>query len=140
MRDPWAHCNACSDDAAQSPNTYKEKLLIKIPSLDHPVKSLSGGNQQKVAIAKWLATSPRVLFLDEPTRGIDVGAKFDIYSLLNKLVEDGVCIIIASSELPELIGMCNRIVVMREGEFTGEFTGEMRKDTSIISAAVGVSS
>ncbi len=116
-----------------------KKLFIKIPSLSHPVKSLSGGNQQKVAIAKWLSINPRVLFLDEPTRGIDVGAKFEIYSLLGKLVDEGVCVIVASSELPELMGLCHRIIVMKEGRKSGEFEGNERRETAIISAAIGAS-
>ena len=115
-----------------------EKLKIKIPSLDHAVKTLSGGNQQKVAIGKCLADFPKVIFLDEPTRGIDVGAKFEIYSLLNELVDEGVCVIIASSELPELMGMCDRVLVMREGELVGEFLGDQRSEQAIIEKAVGV--
>tara|TARA_R110002072_G_scaffold64203_2_gene159197 strand:- start:37127 stop:38650 length:1524 start_codon:yes stop_codon:yes gene_type:complete len=115
-----------------------KRLLIKIPSPQHAVKTLSGGNQQKVAIAKWLATGPKVLFLDEPTRGIDVGAKFEIYSLLNQLVDEGVCVIIVSSELPEIMGMCDRVLVMREGELAAELQGQNIKETEIMNAAVGV--
>ena len=115
-----------------------KKLLIKIPSTDHAVKTLSGGNQQKVAIAKWLATKPKILFLDEPTRGIDIGAKFEIYSLLNQLVKENVCVIIVSSELPELLGMCDRVIVMREGQFASHLQGSQITETNIMSAAVGV--
>ena len=95
---------------------YVEQLNIKTPGLDVAIDTLSGGNQQKVIVAKWLNTKPKVLVLDEPTRGIDVGAKVEIYNLLNKLVEDGVTVIIISSELPEVMGMSDRIMVMCEGE------------------------
>ena len=84
-----------------------------------------------------LVAYPRILFLDEPTRGIDVGAKFEIYSLLNELVEEGMLIIIASSELPEIIGMCNRVVVMKEGELTECFTGKNIKEQKIMEASIG---
>ena len=82
--------------------------------------NLSGGNQQKVVLAKWLLTEPLVLFLDEPTRGIDVGAKFEIYNIMNELVENGVCIVMISSELPEVLGMSDRILVMHEGHLTAD--------------------
>lgn len=93
---------------------------IKTPSIEQRVGNLSGGNQQKVALAKWLMTKPKLLILDEPTRGIDVGAKFEIYNIMNDLVDQGVCIIMISSELPEIMGMSDRILVMHEGKFTGE--------------------
>ncbi len=99
---------------------YISKLNIKTPGLDVAVDTLSGGNQQKVIVAKWLNTSPKVLFLDEPTRGIDIGAKVEIYNLLNKLVDEGVTVIMISSELPEIMGMCHRILVMCEGEIAAE--------------------
>jgi ABC-type sugar transport system ATPase subunit len=95
------------------------KLLIKIPSYNHLVSTLSGGNQQKVVLAKWLLKSPAVLILDEPTRGIDVGAKYEIYKLMSALAAAGVAIIMISSELPELLGMCDRIAVMSNGKLTG---------------------
>ena len=113
------------------------KLNIKIPSPQHAVSTLSGGNQQKVAIAKWLATKPHVLFLDEPTRGIDVGAKFEIYSLLGELVDSGLTIIIASSEMPEIIGLCNRVLVMHEGELSGELIDQEVTQQKIMQLALG---
>lgn len=98
---------------------YKDSLGIKTPSLEQVVVNLSGGNQQKVSLAKWLFVKPDLLILDEPTRGIDVGAKFEIYTIMNDLVERGMSIIMISSELPEVIGMSDRIYVMSEGRFTG---------------------
>jgi ABC-type sugar transport system ATPase subunit len=95
-------------------------LRVKTPSVDVIIDNLSGGNQQKVVIAKWLNTKPKVLILDEPTRGIDVGAKVEIYKLMNKLVEDGVTVIMVSSELPEVMGMSDRILVMCEGRKVAE--------------------
>ncbi|MBN2322811.1 MAG: xylose ABC transporter ATP-binding protein [Spirochaetes bacterium] len=100
---------------------YVKDLDIKVRSLDSKVSSLSGGNQQKVVLGKWLMTSPDILFLDEPTRGIDVGAKYEIYNLMNKLVDQGVAIMMISSELPEILGMSDRILVMHAGRFSGEF-------------------
>ena len=84
---------------------------------------LSGGNQQKVVLSKWLFTDPEVLILDEPTRGIDVGAKFEIYTIVNRLVADGKAVIVISSELPELLGMCDRIYTLSAGRITGEVPG-----------------
>ncbi len=99
---------------------YKDKLKIKTPTIEQTVKNLSGGNQQKVSVAKWLINNPDILILDEPTRGIDVGAKFEIYTLINELIEQGMSIIMISSELLELIGMVDRVYVMAEGELKGE--------------------
>jgi putative multiple sugar transport system ATP-binding protein len=98
---------------------YKESLDIRTPSLEQRVVNLSGGNQQKVSLAKWLFVKPDILILDEPTRGIDVGAKYEIYTIMNDLVEHGMSIIMISSELPEVLGMSDRIYVMSEGRFTG---------------------
>lgn len=95
---------------------YREKLLLKTHSVESPVSSLSGGNQQKVAIARWLATEPKVLILDEPTQGVDVGAKAEIHRLMGDLAEQGMAILMISSELPEVLGMSDRIAVMRHGE------------------------
>ena len=103
---------------------YVKKLRIATPGIDTEVQYLSGGNQQKVVIAKWLMEDCDVIILDEPTRGIDVGAKYDIYCLINKMVEDGKSVIMISSEMPELLGMCDRIYVMSEGRLAGEFTAE----------------
>ncbi len=99
---------------------YINRLNIKTPGADVFVDTLSGGNQQKVIVAKWLNTQPKVLVLDEPTRGIDVGAKYEIYTLLNRLVEEGVAVIIISSELPEILGMSDRILVMNEGKIAAD--------------------
>ncbi len=101
-------------------NEYKQSLNIKTPSVEQTVSNLSGGNQQKVSLAKWLFSKPNILILDEPTRGIDVGAKFEIYTIMNQLVEDGMSIIMISSELPEILGMSDRIYVVSSGEITGE--------------------
>lgn len=99
---------------------YVKALKVKTPSVEQKVKNLSGGNQQKVVIAKWLMAEPKVLILDEPTRGIDVGAKYEIYNIMNDLVDKGVSIIMISSELPEILGMSDRILVMHEGKLTKE--------------------
>jgi ribose transport system ATP-binding protein len=101
-------------------NTFKDSLQIKTPSMEQAVNNLSGGNQQKVVLAKWLATNPDLIILDEPTRGIDVGAKHEIYKIMNDLVESGKTIIMISSEMPELMGMTDRIIVLAEGKMTGE--------------------
>lgn len=99
-----------------------EKLRIKTPHLQQPAGNLSGGNQQKIIIARWLCKNTDILIFDEPTRGIDVGAKLEIYQLINKLVASGKSIILISSELPEILGMCDRILVMRHGRITGELS------------------
>jgi D-xylose transport system ATP-binding protein len=110
---------------------------VKTPGLDVAIETLSGGNQQKVIVAKWLNTNPKVLILDEPTRGIDVGAKVEIYNLLNKLVENGVTVIIISSELPEVMGMSDRILVMCEGEIVAELTRKQATKELIMEYATG---
>jgi putative multiple sugar transport system ATP-binding protein len=101
---------------------YIDSIGIRTPSIFQQVKNLSGGNQQKVQIAKWLFAGPKILILDEPTRGIDVGAKFEIYTIINQLIDKGMSILIISSELPEILAMCDRIYVIAEGQQTGEFT------------------
>jgi D-xylose transport system ATP-binding protein len=101
-------------------NYYVDTLKIKTPSIEQKTRNLSGGNQQKVVIAKWLMAEPKVLILDEPTRGIDVGAKYEIYNIMNDLVDKGVSIIMISSELPEVLGMSDRILVIHEGKITAE--------------------
>jgi putative multiple sugar transport system ATP-binding protein len=100
---------------------YRDRLRIRCASVFQPVVNLSGGNQQKVVLSKWLFADPEVLILDEPTRGIDVGAKYEIYTLINALADEGKCIIMISSEMPELLGMCDRIAVMNNGRFVAEF-------------------
>ena len=103
---------------------YKEKLNTKCPTVEQNVGNLSGGNQQKVLLAKWMFADPDVLILDEPTRGIDVGAKYEIYFIINEMVENGKSVIMISSELPEVLGMCDRIYVMNEGKMVGELEAE----------------
>ena len=116
---------------------YIEDLLIKTPSMEQAVQNLSGGNQQKVVLAKWLFTKSKVLIFDEPTRGIDVGAKIEIYQLMNKLAESGVAIIMISSELPEILGMSDRILVMHEGSIAGELSREEATQEKIMHLATG---
>ena len=99
---------------------YKDKLKTKCPTVEQNVGNLSGGNQQKVLLAKWMFANPDVLILDEPTRGIDVGAKYEIYCIINQLVAEGKSVIMISSELPEILGMCDRVYVMNEGRMVGE--------------------
>lgn len=103
---------------------YVDAMKTKVSSVNQNVGSLSGGNQQKVLLSKWMFTDPQVLFLDEPTRGIDVGAKYEIYQIMNDMLEEGKGIVMISSELPELIGMCDRIYVMHEGKIVGEFSAD----------------
>lgn len=103
---------------------YRQKLKIKTPSILQKTVNLSGGNQQKVVLSKWIYAQPEILILDEPTRGIDVGAKYEIYSIVNQLADEGKGILFISSELPELLGMCDRIYVMSEGRITGEVQRE----------------
>ncbi|MDA1477879.1 multiple monosaccharide ABC transporter ATP-binding protein [Bacillus changyiensis] len=102
--------------------TFRQKLNIKTPHIDQQTGNLSGGNQQKVMLSKWIFAEPDVLILDEPTRGIDVGAKYEIYTIMNQLALDGKAVIMISSELPELLGMCDRVYTMCEGTITAEFT------------------
>ncbi len=118
-------------------NQYVNDLKIKTPSIEQKVGNLSGGNQQKVVLSKWLMTKPKVLILDEPTRGIDVGAKFEIYNIMNRLIEEGVCIIMISSELPEILGMSDRVLVMHEGRLTKEFYWEEATQENILTYATG---
>ena len=104
-------------------NHYREKLNIKCPGVDRQVGNLSGGNQQKVLLAKWMFADPDILILDEPTRGIDVGSKYEIYCIINRLAEEGKSVILISSELPEVLAMSDRIYVMNEGRIVGELSG-----------------
>ncbi|WP_294912841.1 ribose ABC transporter ATP-binding protein RbsA [Tatumella sp. UBA2305] len=110
---------------------------IKTPSMEQTVGLLSGGNQQKIAIARGLMTRPKVLILDEPTRGVDVGAKKEIYQLINQFKEEGMSIILVSSEMPEVLGMSDRILVMHEGRLSGDFTIEQASQEILMAAAVG---
>lgn len=113
---------------------YRKAMETKTPSVQQNVGNLSGGNQQKVLLSKWMFADPEVLILDEPTRGIDVGAKYEIYCIMNKMVEEGKSVIMISSELPELLGMCDRIYVMSEGRLTGQFTAEEATQEKIMSS------
>ena len=111
---------------------YKDKLKTKTPSVEQSVGNLSGGNQQKVLLAKWMFTDPDILILDEPTRGIDVGAKYEIYCIINDLVKAGKSVVMISSELPEVIGMSDRIYIMNEGKFVGEMKSEEATQENIM--------
>ncbi|MCQ2543455.1 MAG: sugar ABC transporter ATP-binding protein [Lachnospiraceae bacterium] len=112
---------------------FKEKLRTKCPSVEQNVGNLSGGNQQKVLLAKWMYADPDLLILDEPTRGIDVGAKYEIYCIINQLASEGKSVIVISSEMPELLGTCDRIYVMNEGRIVGEVDGETATQELIMS-------
>ncbi|HWK24155.1 MAG TPA: sugar ABC transporter ATP-binding protein [Ureibacillus sp.] len=116
---------------------YIEDLKIRTSGPEQSAKSLSGGNQQKVVIAKWLGTEPEILILDEPTRGVDIGARKEIYHIINQLAEAGVAILMISSELPEVIGMADRVIVMREGKLTGEVMKEHMTQEVIMQYATG---
>jgi D-xylose transport system ATP-binding protein len=117
--------------------TASGDLRIKSHGLEAPVATLSGGNQQKVVIGKMLLTTPRVLLLDEPTRGIDVGAKLEVYELINKLTREGKAIILASSELGELLGMSDRILMLHEGRVGGLFSRQEATQERLLAAAMG---
>jgi D-xylose transport system ATP-binding protein len=117
--------------------TFFTSLGIRAPGQDARVGGLSGGNQQKVVLGKALMTEPAVVLLDEPTRGIDVGAKLEVYELINRLTADGCAVILVSSELPELMGMCDRIIMLAEGRIGGEFErGEFTQE-KLLAAAMG---
>ncbi len=116
---------------------YRERLSIRTPSIQHPVGMLSGGNQQKVMLSKWLNTRPKILILDEPTRGIDVGAKAEVHHIINDLTAQGLGIILISSDMPEIMAMSDRILVMREGRQMGIFTREQATQEIILTAAMG---
>jgi rhamnose transport system ATP-binding protein len=118
---------------------FRQRLSIRAPSVDTPAAALSGGNQQKVVISKWLETSPKVLILDEPTRGIDVGAKVEVHQLVDDLAAQGIAIILISSDLPEVLAMSDRILVMREGRQMGIFNHGEATQERLLSAAMGQS-
>ncbi len=121
---------------ARENTRFGRTLGLKAPSYEAPVRTLSGGNQQKVVLGKALRTRPSVLFLDEPTRGIDVGAKYEIYELINQLTSDGLAVVLVSSELPELIGMSDRILMLAEGAIGGRFEGRDVSQTELLAAAM----
>lgn len=124
-------------DCIEETNKQVKNLKVKTPTISQKVKFLSGGNQQKVIIGKWLCKDSKILIFDEPTRGIDVGAKFEIYQLMNKLVAEGSAIIMISSELPEILGMSDRILVMHEGEISGELDIKEASQEKIMYHATG---
>ena len=115
---------------------YKEKLKTKCPTVEQNVGNLSGGNQQKVLLAKWMFADPDILILDEPTRGIDVGAKYEIYCIMNQLATEGKTVIMISSEMPELLGMCDRLYIMNEGRIVGEMMAEEATQESIMARII----
>jgi ribose transport system ATP-binding protein len=121
----------------EAADRYVKELRIKTPSLDQKVIFLSGGNQQKVVLSKWLCSQAEVFIFDEPTRGVDVGAKAEIYQLMNRLTATGVAIIMISSELLEVLGMSDRILVMRGGQITGEFSAAESTQERILQCALG---
>jgi ABC-type sugar transport system ATPase subunit len=117
---------------------FMEQLRIKAQSPAQVVRSLSGGNQQKVVLSKWLAAEPRILLLDEPTHGVDVGTKADVHRTISQLAAQGLTILLISSELLEVLGMSDRILVMREGRLVAEFSREEATEERVIEAAAGV--
>jgi rhamnose transport system ATP-binding protein len=116
---------------------WAKRLQVKAGGLDDPVSTLSGGNQQKLVLAKWLATKPKVLIVDEPTRGIDVGTKAEVHRLLSGLAAEGVAVLMVSSELPEVLGMADRILVMHEGRLTADIPRERAGEEAVMLAATG---
>ena len=122
--------------SAATAASFRDRLNIRTTSLDTPVGNLSGGNQQKTMLAKWLNVAPRVLVLDEPTRGIDVGAKADVHRLIDDLARDGIAVVIISSDLPEVLAMSDRVIVMREGRVRGEFDHDAADPESVMTAMV----
>ena len=114
-----------------------DRLAIRTPNLEQISQFLSGGNQQKVVLAKWLALRPRILLLDEPTRGIDVGAKREIYRQMEELAQEGVAILFVSSEMEEILGMSDRVLVMHEGRLAGELNQDQINEESVMQLATG---
>jgi D-xylose transport system ATP-binding protein len=137
--DRFAHFMRIDQDAELAAvHKYWKSLSIKAPHVNVQVDSLSGGNQQKVVISKWLMSEPRVLILDDPTRGIDVGAKYEIYKLMNQLAENGFAIIMISSELEEVLGMSDRVMVMWEGRSNGILEIGAATEEKIMARATGI--
>jgi rhamnose transport system ATP-binding protein len=135
-RTPFGLLDARAERSAAG--SFRDRLQIRTDSLSTPAGNLSGGNQQKTMLAKWLNVAPRVLVLDEPTRGIDVGAKADVHQLIDDLARDGIAVIVISSDLPEVLGMSDRIVVMREGRVRGIFDHDDAHPERVMAAAVAV--
>jgi putative multiple sugar transport system ATP-binding protein len=117
-------------------NDYRKKTNIRSSSVYQITGNLSGGNQQKVVLSKWLFSTPDMLILDEPTRGIDVGAKYEIYTIINRLADEGKGVLVISSEMPELLGICDRVYVMNEGRIVGEMSGKEASQEKIMRAIV----
>lgn len=126
-----------ASEQRQIATRYKDDLRIQTPTVDQPVRLLSGGNQQKCVLAKWLHLNPRVLIIDEPTHGIDVGAKFEIYQLLRALAAKGTAILLISSELPEVLALADRVLVLHEGQVNGELDGATATEEKILALASG---
>ena len=117
---------------------YTERLDLRAASLDTHVGNLSGGNQQKVVIAKWLATQPRVIILDEPTKGVDIGSKAAVHDFMAELAAQGLAVIMVSSEIPEVLGMSDRVIVMREGRIAAELAGDELQPETLVRHAAGI--
>jgi putative multiple sugar transport system ATP-binding protein len=122
-------------NAARTAKKYIEKLRVATSGIKQKAVNLSGGNQQKVVLAKWLLTHPEILIVDEPTHGIDVGAKFEIYELLMSIANEGKGIIMISSDMPELLGLCDRIIVLRQGKLSGELEAANASEEKIMTLA-----
>jgi ABC-type sugar transport system ATPase subunit len=135
LADRFGMINRAAERAAASRQV--DELEIKTPSLEQLVRNLSGGNQQKVALAKWLASGAHVLILLEPTQGIDVGVKFEIYHLISRLSAAGVAVLLISSELPEILGLAHRILVMRDGRVMAELVSAQTNSEEILRYALG---
>ena len=117
---------------------YFDRLRVRTPHMDAPTMNLSGGNQQKIAMAKWLASQCRILLIDEPTRGVDVGAKAEIHALIDELAREGAAILLISSELPEVLNLSRRIIVLREGRQVGELPRAQATQESLMRLMAGV--
>ncbi|MFI2741080.1 ATP-binding cassette domain-containing protein, partial [Streptomyces sp. NPDC018711] len=115
---------------------FADRLRVRAPSIETEVRTLSGGNQQKVVLARWLARRPDLLILDEPTRGVDIGAKAEIYQIIADLARDGVAVLVISSELPEVLGLADRVVVMQNGRITGELSRAEASEEAILALAM----
>ena len=118
--------------------TKVKEMSIRPADISRKVRELSGGNQQKVVLAKWLLSNAKLIILDEPTRGVDVATKVEIYHLIGELADEGAAIILISSELPEILGLSDRILVMREGRLAGEFAGVLADEESLLACAAGI--
>ena len=117
---------------------YTKRIDLRAASLDTNVENLSGGNQQKIVIAKWLATQPKIIIMDEPTKGIDIGSKAAVHEFMAELADQGLAVIMVSSEIPEILGMSNRVIVMREGRIVSELTDDDLKPETLVQYAAGI--